>query len=427
MLGKDHTLSLLHLTTYNDHAMNTASFPPPATEVSLKEDAKVIGLVGLAHSSSHFSHLILPLMFPAFIKAFGLSYSELGFVMSVFFLISGVGQACSGFVVDKIGARPVMFISLLFLALGCFWCSNAQGYSDLILVAILLGLGNCAFHPVDYSILNQRVSAPRIGHAYSAHGLTGNLGWAVAPVFMVGITQMSSWQTAFVCAGFVFLGILAVLAVFREHLLTKSHSKIKVSELEEQTSILKLPIVWWCFSFFFFSTMTLAVVQNYSVIILQSLYSVSLQSATMTLTSYMLCAAMGMLSGGFVAAKWPTHSDRVVATCMTSGALLLALCASAWLSGLWAMVALAATGFALGIGGPSRDMMIRKVTPKGAIGRVYGVVYSGLDAGFAVAPTLFGYFMDHTWFSGVFLCAALTLMVSVFFAFAVGRQAINPV
>jgi len=407
--------------------MNTASLSSSTAEVTLAEDAKIIALVGLAHSSSHFSHLILPLMFPVFIKAFGLSYSALGFVMSVFFFISGVGQAGSGFVVDKVGARPVMYVSLLILAAGCFWTSNAQGYQDLIIVAILLGLGNCSFHPMDYTILNQRVSAKRIGYAYSAHGLTGNLGWAVAPVFMVGITQISNWQTAFFCAGLVFLVIAGVLIVYKESILTQPQIKLKIAETGEHTSILKLPMVWWCFSFFFFSTITLAVVQNYSVIILQSLYSVSLQSATMTLTSYMLCAAAGMLSGGFVAAKWPTQSDQVVATCMAVAALLIALCASTWLSGLWAMVFLAATGFALGIGGPSRDMMIRNATPKGATGRVYGVVYSGLDAGFAVAPTLFGYFMDHAWFSGVLLCSALTLMVGVFFAFAVGRQAINTV
>jgi MFS family permease len=407
--------------------MNTASLSSSTAEITLAEDAKIIALVGLAHSSSHFSHLILPLMFPVFIKAFGLSYSALGFVMSVFFFISGVGQAGSGFVVDKVGARPVMFVSLLILAAGCFWTSNAQGYQDLIIVAILLGLGNCSFHPMDYTILNQRVSAKRIGYAYSAHGLTGNLGWAVAPVFMVGITQISNWQTAFFCAGLVFLVIAGVLIVYKESILTQPQIKLKIAETGEHTSILKLPMVWWCFSFFFFSTITLAVVQNYAVIILQSLYSVSLQSATMTLTSYMLCAAAGMLSGGFVAAKWPTQSDQVVATCMAVAALLIALCASTWLSGLWAMVFLAATGFALGIGGPSRDMMIRNATPKGATGRVYGVVYSGLDAGFAVAPTLFGYFMDHAWFSGVLLCSALTLMVGVFFAFAVGRQAINTV
>jgi MFS transporter, FSR family, fosmidomycin resistance protein len=403
--------------------MNTAALNPLETEVKLADDAKIIGLVGLAHSGSHFSHLILPLMFPAFIKAFGLSYSELGFMMSVFFFVSGVGQAGSGFLVDKVGARPVMFLSLLLLAAGCFWCANAHSYMDLILVGALLGLGNCAFHPVDYTILNQRVSPKRIGYAYSAHGLTGNLGWALAPVFMVGITQLSNWQTAFASAGVLYVVIFLVLCVYRESILTQSHTKVVVADEGEQISIFKLPVLWLCFAFFFFSTMTLAVVQNYAVIILQALYDVSLQSATMTLTSYMLCAAAGMLSGGFVAAKWPTHSDRVVATCMSVGAVLVALCASAWLSGFWAMLVLAVTGFALGIGGPSRDMMIRRATPKGATGRVYGVVYSGLDAGFAVAPTLFGYFMDHSWFAGVLLCGALTLLVSVVFAFAVGRQA----
>ena len=56
------------------------------TATPWRDDASVIGLVGLAHASSHFSHLLLPLMFPVFIKTFGLSYSELGFLMSVFFL-----------------------------------------------------------------------------------------------------------------------------------------------------------------------------------------------------------------------------------------------------------------------------------------------------------------------------------------------------
>jgi MFS family permease len=63
------------------------------------------------------------------------------------------------------------------------------------------------------------------------------------------------------------------------------------------------------------------------------------------------------------------------------------------------MVVLAATGFAVGVGGPSRDMMIKKATPKGATGRVYGTVYSGLDVGFAVSPLIFGVFMDRGWYA----------------------------
>jgi MFS family permease len=142
------------------------------TDTPWRDDASVIGLVGLAHASSHFSHLLLPLMFPVFINTFGLSYSELGFLMTVFFVVSGIGQASAGFVVDRFGARPVMFASLLILAIACLVASVAQSYTGLMVTAAMLGLGNCAFHPVDFTILNQKVSPPRLGYAFSAHGLT---------------------------------------------------------------------------------------------------------------------------------------------------------------------------------------------------------------------------------------------------------------
>jgi FSR family fosmidomycin resistance protein-like MFS transporter len=75
---------------------------------------------------------------------------------------------------------------------------------------------------------------------------------------------------------------------------------------------------------------------------------------------------------------------------MSVAALFLALCGTGVFGATGTMVVLAATGFAVGIGGPSRDMMIKKATPKGATGRVYGMVYSGLDVGFAISPVLFG-------------------------------------
>jgi MFS family permease len=86
------------------------------------------------------------------------------------------------------------------------------------------------------------------------------------------------------------------------------------------------------------------------------------------------------------------------------------------------MAVLATTGFAIGIGGPSRDMMIKKATPKGATGRVYGLVYSGLDVGFALSPLVFGALMDHGLYNQTLLGAAVVLMLSVFAAWGVGRR-----
>jgi MFS family permease len=400
---------------------SAAAFPPPI--VSLRQDAGIIGLVGLAHASSHFSHLILPLMFPVFMKEFGFTFSELGFLMSMFFVVSGVGQACAGFVVDRLGARPLLFMAMAIFVLTCVCASMVTGYAGLLLVGALAGLGNATFHPVDFTILNQRVSAPRLGYAFSAHGLTGNLGWAAAPVFMAGLSAAFGWRNAYLAAAAMYAVILLLLVLQRDKLST-SH-KLQATDVhapqEHVLAFMKLPVVWWCFAFFLLSTMTLAVVQNFSVSILKAMHGVSFEAATLTITFYMLAGAVGMLIGGFVAAR-SAHSDRVVAACMAVGALLFALCGTGWLGGNATMVILACTGFALGIGGPSRDMMIKRATPKGATGRVYGLVYSGLDTGFALSPLVFGPLMDRGQYGATLIGAAAVLMLSVVAALGVGKR-----
>ena len=393
------------------------------TAVPLRQDAYVMGLVGLAHACSHFSHLLLPVMFPVFMKEFGWSFSELGLMSTVFFVVSGVGQASAGFVVDRLGARPVMWASVVMFVLACLAAASATGYSGMLLAAVLAGLGNCAFHPVDFTILNQRVSTPRLGYAFSVHGLTGNLGWAAAPAFLMGITALAGWRAAYIAAALLYAGILALLVLRKDLLLTTPRPKVQAGQGgESDLAFMRLPVVWWCFAFFLLSTMTLAVVQNFSVPILKALQNVSLETASMTLTAYMLCGAVGMFFGGFVAAQYPRWSDRVVASCMTAAAICMALCASGVFGAAGTLAVLAATGFAVGVGGPSRDLMIKKATPKGATGRVYGMVYSGLDVGFALSPLLFGAFMDRGWYAATLLGAALVLLLSVGAALGVGKR-----
>ncbi len=391
--------------------------------VPFRQDASVMGLVGLAHASSHFSHLLLPVMFPVFMKEFGWSFSELGLMASVFFVVSGVGQASAGFVVDRWGARPVMWASVVLFVLACLAAASAHSYPGMLLAAVLAGLGNCAFHPVDFTILNQRVSSPRLGYAFSVHGLTGNLGWAAAPVFLTTFTALLGWRSAYLAAALLYAGILLLLVLRKDLLQTLPRPQAAPGQsTESDLAFLRLPVVWWCFAFFLLSTMTLAVVQNFSVPLLKALQGVSLETASMTLTAYMLCGAVGMFVGGFVAARHPRWSDRVVASCMTAAALCMALCASGLFGATGTLVVLAATGFAVGVGGPSRDLMIKKATPKGATGRVYGLVYSGLDTGFAISPLIFGIFMDRGWYAATLLGAALVLLLSVGAALGVGKR-----
>ncbi|HET7866511.1 MAG TPA: MFS transporter [Burkholderiaceae bacterium] len=397
--------------------------------VPLRQDAKTIGLIGLAHGTSHFFHMLLAPLFPLFIQEFGFSYSELGLLVTTFFVISGVGQALAGFLVDRVGARPVLFVALSCFVLAALATATAQGYSGLMLAAALAGLGNSPFHPVDFTILNKRVSQPRLGHAFSVHGITGNLGWAAAPVFLTALTAASgSWRVAAAGMGVWALLVIAVLWVNREAIDDKAgswaHEKSAAKggapvAAEHPLAFLRLPSVWLCFSFFFWSTCALSAMQSFASPALQSMYGLPLSITAFVVTGYMLCGAAGMVVGGFLTAK-TERLEKIIGTCLLGAAVLLWLVGSGLLPGLMAAAVAALAGFGSGLAGPSRDMLIKQAAPPGATGRVYGTVYSGLDLGFAVAAPVFGALLDHGSAPGVFYGAALTLVMGVASASLVG-------
>jgi MFS transporter, FSR family, fosmidomycin resistance protein len=404
--------------------MNTASAALPAS--SKRDDVRTIGLVGLAHGTSHFFHMLLPPLFPLFVRDFGVSYAELGLVVTVFFVVSGIGQALAGFLVDRAGARPVLFAALAcFVAAGGL-AAAAQGLHGLLLAAALAGLGNSPFHPVDFTILNKRVSPPRLGHAFSVHGISGNLGWAAAPMFQLAIVQATgSWRWALVaCAAWALL-VLALLVWQRssidDRLVVGRPAADAKSGAPGTFAFLRLPSVWLCFSFFFFSTCALSAIQSFAGPALATMYELPLSTTAYVVTGYMVAGALGILAGGFLAVR-AKHLERVIGACLAAAALLLALVGSGVLPGLLAMAATALAGFGAGLAGPSRDMLIKRASPPGATGRVYGTVYSGLDIGFALAAPVFGAILDGGRPDGVFYGAALALGLGIASASLVGLR-----
>ncbi len=420
----------------------TAAHPNAA--VPLRQDVRTVALVGLAHGTSHFFHLLLPPLFPLFIRDFGFSYAELGLLVSTFFLISGIGQALAGFLVDRIGARPVLFAALACFAASALALSVATGYGGLMLAAALAGIGNCPFHPADFTILNKRISVPRLGHAFSAHGLSGNLGWASAPLFMVGLSAaFGSWRAAALCAAVLALLVMVVLWWHRDAiddrqpLATNSTAAAQPALAvgvgqqagEHTLAFLRLPSVWLCFSFFFWSTAALSAIQSFASPALQQIAGLPLSVTSLVVTGYMLFGAAGMVAGGFLASK-SERLEKIIAIGLMASAALLVWVGTGAVPGVAAAVLTAVAGFGSGLAGPSRDMLIRQAAPAGATGRVYGTVYSALDLGFAVAAPIFGILLDRGTPSAVFYGAALMLTLGVLSAAAVGvgiqRQRATP-
>jgi MFS transporter, FSR family, fosmidomycin resistance protein len=389
-------------------------------------DFRTMGLVGLAHGTSHFFHMLLPPLFPLFVRDFGVSYAQLGLVVTMFFVVSGIGQALAGFLVDRVGARPVLFAALACFAAAGVLASAAQGQGGLMMAAALAGLGNSPFHPVDFTILNKRVSQPRLGHAFSVHGISGNLGWAAAPVFQLAIVQATgSWRWALLACSLWAVFVLALMVWQRGAINDRSAVSQPLVAAKGPApgtfAFLRLPSVWLCFSFFFFSTCALSAIQSFSGPALSKMYELPVSTTAYVVTGYMVAGALGMLVGGFLASR-AARLERVIGACLAAAALLLVLVGSGVLPAVLALVVTALAGFGAGLAGPSRDMLIKRASPPGATGRVYGTVYSGLDIGFALAAPIFGAILDKGHPDGVFYGAALALGLGIASASLVGLR-----
>lgn len=394
-----------------------------AGPVPLRADAQVIGLVGIAHLVSHFSQLLLAPLFPWLKDEFNASYTELGFLMTVFFVVSCAVQAWSGFLVDRFGPRPILFAGLGLLAGAAFGFSISPNYWSMAFFAIVAGVGNGVFHPVDYTLLNRRVSAQRLGHAYSFHGITGSLGWALAPALVVPLAIAFSWRIALAGAGCFALLVLAVLWFHRDKLKlppVPRPASGAPGQAEGSFAFLRIPAVWMCFAFFFFYAVVLSVIQAFAPEAARQLHGVPVALAAACLTVYMVGSAGGMVLGGFLAAD-PARCERVVGAGFGLAALIALAIGFAPVPAALVPLLFGAMGFVSGTAGPSRDLLVKKSTPDNATGRVYGVVYSGLDIGQAVAPLVFGALMDQKNWQGVWLGLVVMQAVLIASAFQVRR------
>lgn len=376
-------------------------------------DVRIIGLISIGHFSSHFSHLVLPPLFPLLKDALGVSFAELGLLMTLFFAASGLAQTVAGVLVDRWGADRVLIGGTLLLGGSVAAMSLAPSYGAMLPLAVLAGIGNCVFHPADYAILSHRVSSSLMARAFSVHTLGGTLGWAAAPAFVVTIAQLHGWRAAMMAAAVVIIVIGLVLLLQRGQLRYGSQraADLPAGSPRLLVDLLQLPIVL-CFLFFCMLAMALMSLQSFLPIALNVVHGVPLIVATTTLTAFMLGSAAGTLFGGVLADRRGEH-QRIIAIGLLLTAAIVLLLGQVALPTLLLWAAVGTAGFCTGMTTPSRDMLIRACAPPGASGTVFGFVYSGLDLGGTLAPVLVGLLMDHRYPGAVFWVVAAVSLVAI--------------
>jgi predicted MFS family arabinose efflux permease len=305
---------------------------------------------------------------------------------------------------------------------GAFGFAASASYASLAVCVVLAGMGNGVFHPADYTLINRKVSPRRLGHAYSVHGITGSLGWALAPAVVVPLAIAFHWRVALAAAGGIALVVLVVLWLRRDLLALPQAAQAAApgQEVEGSFAFLKIPAVWMCFAFFLVYAGVLSGVQAYAPEAARHLHQVPVGLAAACVTVYMVCGAGGTLVGGFLASD-PARCERVVGAGCGAAALVALAVALASVPVLLVPVLFGGMGFATGLAAPSRDLLVKRSTPDNASGRVFGVVYSGLDIGQAIAPLVFAALIDARAFVAVWLVLALLQLLMIGSALSVRR------
>jgi len=392
----------------------------------LGRDLKLVGVVSTAHGLSHFYGMVLPPIFPLLTVAFDVGYAELGLVLSLGYIVGGVLQTPAGILVDRLGAGRMLVGGLVLYAGATLLIGLASSFWLLAPLSIAAGLGDCVFHPADYAMMNARVEPGRLGRAYSVHGIAGNIGWVAAPFSVLGLSAVFGWRTALAILGVVGLLFAAYLATHRAVLGEAEHPASPRAEQDADVAslrpLLSAPILM-CFLYFMLLSIALTGLQTFLPSAAPAAFGISIAAANLLLTGFLVASSLGVLAGGVLADRLPRH-ELVVAGGLAVGALfgLVFALAPAPLPLALLVFCAGLIGLAVGVASPARDMLVRRATPAGATGKVFGFVYSGLNLGAVIATPLLGLLIDWQLPRLVFAVAAGALVLAIATAFALGNK-----
>lgn len=372
----------------------------------------VIGLIGSVHLVSHFYHLVLPPLFIFIQPELGVSYTELGIAMTLYFIATAIVQVPIGLMVDRIGARAVLIGGLMLMGFSLVLAGMVPNYNVLLVSFFIAGMGNAVFHPADFSILSNNVRESHQGRAFAFHTFGGSIGYAAAPVVMVPLGSIFGWEFSLTLAGLlgVLMGFLIFIcgSVFQNRM-AQEDDKTGVSKHSPEKADWRIMLTRPMILFFCFYVLTSAAgtgLTAFSIPALPIVYNnISPEIAGAILTCFLVAAIFGSLPGGWLA-DWVRMEYIVVVVCFAVMSLCVLLMGSGYLT-LWLVFLMASiAGLMRGLYNASRDILVRRASPSRSVGTAFGFVTLGYTLGQGGTPVLYGWLMDQGLGSGVFLVAA---------------------
>ncbi len=374
-------------------------------------------LITIGHSLTHWYPATFYLLLPLIGNELGLSYSQIGLIITCQYIASALANIPGGMMVDTIGRKGVlMAVSLFWVGFPYLLIGFTHGYAMLLVCVALVGVGNSLWHPTAIPTLGQRYPA-RKGLVLSLHGMGANVGDAVAPLVVGAALLVFSWREVVVMNVVPGLVVALLMFVYLGSLrMGAKHASAERQSLDSYLQGLR------------------ALLRNRALILLSagSTFRAMTQTALLTFLPVYLANDMGyspmwvgaslfaLQAAGFAAAPVAGHlSDRMgrkniaISSMATTAVVLVAMALS---GGSPAFVALVAVlGFFLYALRPVIQAWMLEATPKNMGGSAIGVLFGAQAVGAAIGPLIAGMVADRHGVLATFYFLAATIVIANLF------------
>ena len=392
-----------------------------STKLTSKPSFLEIFVITLGHTMTHWYPATFYLLLPLIGKELGLSYGEIGAIMTCQYLVGAISNVPGGLAVDFVSRKTMpMAISMLWVGVPYLLMGLTHTYWLLLVCSALVGVGNNLWHPAAIPLLAQRFPERR-GLAVALHGMGGNLGDAIAPFASGALLTILSWREVVIVNVIPGLLLAALILVYVNRTTEQSRDMAEKSERMRAADVLS-------------ALRTMFTSRTVLMVSASSAFRLMTQAGLLTFLPVFLATQMGyspiwigacmlaLQTAGFVAAPIAGHlSDRmgrrrIIMSSMAMTGLVLLLMAAIGRSTAFVLF-ISVLGFFLFAIRAVMQAWILDAAPKSMGGTSIGILFGTQAIGAAVGPALGGIFADHYGLMATFYFLAITIVIANLFIF----------
>jgi MFS family permease len=383
-------------------------------EAATRRSFLEVWVISLGHTMTHWYPATFYLLLPLIGNELGLSYGQIGAVLTCQYLVGAISNIPGGLLVDMVGRKTLlMVLSMLWIGIPYLLMGFTHAYWLILCCSMLIGIGNNLWHPAAIPLLAQRFPERR-GLAVAFHGMGGNVGDALAPLAAGLLLSVLTWRSVVVVNVVpAFLVSVLILGYF---------GTLEQRETSTENARIKPADTLWALK---------TLLKNRSVVMMStsSAFRSMTQTTLLTFLPVFLANQMGysplwiggclfaLQAAGFIAAPIAGHlSDRmgrrrIIMSSMAMTAVVLLLMAFLGRSPAFVFI-IALLGFFLFAIRAVMQAWMLDATPRNMAGTSIGILFGMQALGAAIGPALGGILADRYGLTATFYFLAVTIIVA---------------